>query len=153
MLGSSWEAGWQVGATGKPVHVVYLLCPCRSSSHPIHPPAPNTLAHNPATAAAARYEQQHGRFPAAADAHALRDAWAAEAAAAGVPADALPGEQLDAYSAAPGDMPAINAVVGGVLANELIKALGGKGEPINNFFLFSLAEGSGMVERMGAAST
>ncbi|PSC72192.1 SUMO-activating enzyme subunit 1B-1 [Micractinium conductrix] len=100
--------------------------------------------------AAARYEQQHGRFPAAADAHALRDAWAAEAAAAGVPADALPGEQLDAYSAAPGDMPAINAVVGGVLANELIKALGGKGEPINNFFLFSLAEGSGMVERMAA---
>lgn len=40
--------------------------------------------------------------------------------------------------------------MGGVLGNEVIKAVGGRNEPLNNFFLFSLAEGGeGLVERMG----
>ncbi len=99
-------------------------------------------------AAAARFEQQHGRFPAAADADALAAAWADEAGAAGVDAAALPAEALAAYASDGEDMPAINAIVGGVVANEVIKAVGRKGAPINNLFLFSLLDGAGAVERM-----
>ncbi|KAL4450085.1 hypothetical protein ABPG77_010754 [Micractinium sp. CCAP 211/92] len=98
--------------------------------------------------AAARFEQQHGRFPAAADADALAAAWADEAGAAGVDAAALPAEALAAYASDGEDMPAINAIVGGVVANEVIKAVGRKGAPINNLFLFSLLDGAGAVERM-----
>lgn len=99
-------------------------------------------------AAAARFEQQHGRFPDAADGQALAAAWAEEAGTAGVDTAALPAEALAAYASEGEDMPAINAIVGGVVANEVIKALGRKGAPINNLFLFSLLEGAGAVERM-----
>ena len=97
----------------------------------------------------ARFEQQHGRFASAADAEQLVALKAAVCGEAGADPAALPDELLAAYAAEAGDMPAINAIVGGVLANELIKAVGGKGEPVNNWFLYSLAEGSGSVERMG----
>lgn len=99
----------------------------------------------------ARFEQQQGRLPAAADAPALAALKGEVCGVAGVDPAALPDEQLSAYASGEGDMPAINAVVGGVLANEVIKAAGGKEAPVNNFFLFSLAEGgNGAVERMGS---
>jgi ubiquitin-like 1-activating enzyme E1 A len=47
------------------------------------------------------------------------------------------------------EMPAINAVVGGIVANEVLKATSGKGEPIRNFFLFSLTDGAGFVQFFG----
>lgn len=99
----------------------------------------------------AKFEQQQERFPTAADAEALAALAAGVCSEAGVDPAALPADQLAAYAATEADMPAINAVVGGVLANELIKAAGRKGEPaVNNFFLFSLADGGqGAVERMG----
>lgn len=109
------------------------------------PPA----APQPPPAVCARFEQQHGRFATAADAEQLVALKAAVCGEAGADPAALPDELLAAYAAEAGDMPAINAIVGGVLANELIKAVGGKGEPLNNWFLYSLAEGSGSVERMG----
>lgn len=100
----------------------------------------------------ARFEQQHGRLPTAADAPALAALKAEVCSGAGVDPTALPDEQLAAYASSEADMPAINAVVGGVLANEVIKAAGGKEAPVNNFFLFSLAEGgNGSVERAPAA--
>ena len=34
-------------------------------------------------------------------------------------------------------MPAVSAVVGGSLAQEVIKAISGKGQLMNNFYLFS----------------
>jgi ubiquitin-like 1-activating enzyme E1 A len=46
-------------------------------------------------------------------------------------------------------MPAINAVVGGILANDLLKAVSKKGEPIHNLFMYSLADGVGSVEPYG----
>jgi ubiquitin-like 1-activating enzyme E1 A len=46
-------------------------------------------------------------------------------------------------------MPAVNAVLGGIAANELVKAVTAKGEPLNNFFFFSLTDGAGIVERFG----
>ena len=46
-------------------------------------------------------------------------------------------------------LPAINAICGGVLANELLKAVSHKGEPVNNFFFFSLTDSAGIVQRVG----
>ena len=46
-------------------------------------------------------------------------------------------------------LPAVNAICGGVLANETLKAVSHKGEPINNFFFFALLEGAGIVQRVG----
>ena len=46
-------------------------------------------------------------------------------------------------------LPAVNAICGGVLANETLKAVSHKGEPINNFFLFALMDGAGIVQRAG----
>lgn len=121
-------------------------CGAPLCSHSILPTG--HLAH---PAVCAKFEQQAGRFPSAADADALVALAPAECAAAGLDAAALPDDQLRAYAeAGEADMPAINAVVGGVLANELIKAAGGRDAPLNNFFLCSLAEGGqGAVERMG----
>ena len=70
-------------------------------------------------------------------------------AAAGVDPAELPDDQLAAYASAEQELPAINAVVGGVLGNELIRAAGGRDAPLHNFFLFSLADGVGAVETMG----
>lgn len=48
-----------------------------------------------------------------------------------------------------GDMAAVNAIVGGVLANELLKAVSRKGEPANNLFLYDVGSGVGKVQRLG----
>ncbi len=51
------------------------------------------------------------------------------------------------------EMPAINAIVGGVVANDVIKIVAAKGEPmVNNLFFYSLADGAGWVERLGPAA-
>lgn len=47
---------------------------------------------------------------------------------------------------APG-MPAVSAVLGGVLANDVVKAVARKGETLDNFFLYSIADGAGVVDR------
>ena len=100
---------------------------------------------------AARFEEEHGRFAGAADSAALVALKGEGCGVAGVAPSVLPDEQLVAYASAMGEMPAICAVVGGVLANEVIKAVGRRGAPaVDNFFLYSLAEGGvGAVERMG----
>ena len=41
------------------------------------------------------------------------------------------------------------AVVGGVIANEIIKIISGKERPINNAFLFDALSGEGVVQRLG----
>ena len=46
-------------------------------------------------------------------------------------------------------LPAVNAICGGVLANEMLKAVSHKGEPVSNFFLFSLSDSAGIVQRVG----
>lgn len=54
-------------------------------------------------------------------------------------------ESFTAESAA--GMPAVAAVTGGVLANYVLRAVSGKGEPLDNMFLFSIANGAGEVSR------
>eukprot|EP00891_Asterochloris_glomerata_P009482 jgi/Astpho2/9482/Aster-x1580 len=44
------------------------------------------------------------------------------------------------------EMPAVNAVLGGVLANEMLKAVSSKGTPVLNFFLYSLTDAQGVIQ-------
>ncbi|XP_023222309.1 SUMO-activating enzyme subunit 1-like [Centruroides sculpturatus] len=48
-----------------------------------------------------------------------------------------------------GELSPVSAVVGGVLAQEVIKAVSCKDNPIKNFFLFHGKEGGGVVENIG----
>jgi len=100
--------------------------------------------------AAAEVERVTGAPLAAGDADALRRAGAA--LRAGCPAmlgAALTDEALDAYAAgAELEMPPISAVVGGVLANDVLKALSGVGEPAHNFFLFDSHTCAGTLDRV-----
>ena len=43
----------------------------------------------------------------------------------------------------------VAAIVGGVLAQEVIKAVSKKDQPQNNFFLYNPVESSGSVEAVG----
>jgi ubiquitin-like 1-activating enzyme E1 A len=97
-----------------------------------------------------RAEAEAGRAVGPADAPVLRATATALCQAEGLEAGAVSEQALEAYGASAEEMPAINAVVGGVVANELLKAASQKGEPlVNNLFLYSLADGSGWVERAG----
>lgn len=100
----------------------------------------------------ARFEQQARRHPTADDVPALLELRRAVAADADVDAAAVDERLLAAYALQAEEMPAINAIVGGVLANEVLKAVSQKGDPICNWFLFSLIDGAGMVERTGGAT-
>jgi len=57
----------------------------------------------------------------------------------------LPDEKIEDYLATSEEFAPINAVVGGVLAQEALKAISGKGEPLNNFFFYELDTGEGRV--------
>ncbi len=63
--------------------------------------------------------------------------------------DVMPAEVLREYVLGTSELPPVNAVVGGVLANEVLKSFSKKGEPINNFFFFSLADNVGLIESLG----
>ncbi|CAL8465328.1 g4863 [Coccomyxa elongata] len=113
----------------------------------------------------ADFESHAGRFPAAADLPALQErarelAADARVAASADPAsappprdliteDVMPADILEEYVTGTVELPPVNAVLGGVLANEVLKAVSHKGEPVNNFFFFSLGDNVGLVENLG----
>jgi ubiquitin-like 1-activating enzyme E1 A len=123
-------------------------------------------------AVCADFERQKGRFPGPGDlgflaqqarilaAEARADA-AVDGAKSGAPPpppprdlvteDVMPEEALAEFVLGVAELPPVNAVLGGVLANEMLKAVSHKGEPINNFFFFSLADNVGLVETLGDA--
>ena len=78
------------------------------------------------------------------------------AAEAGIPAAtaaaALDLGMLTDYVTYDEEMPAVNAVVGGVLANEVLKAVSYSGAPLKNMFFFSAHDGAGTVEDLSPAS-
>ena len=47
------------------------------------------------------------------------------------------------------EMPAVAAVVGGILGQELLRAVTGKGEPVRNSFFFTMANSQGTIENIG----
>ncbi|GFP85767.1 sumo-activating enzyme subunit 1b-2 [Phtheirospermum japonicum] len=44
------------------------------------------------------------------------------------------------------EFPPICAIVGGILGQEVIKAISGKGDPLKNFFFFDAMDGKGIIE-------
>ncbi len=113
----------------------------------------------------ADFESHAGRFPTAEDLPALQerahelaaDARAAAAADANggplprdlIGEDVMPADILEEYVTGASELAPINAVLGGVLANEVLKAVSHKGEPVKNFFFFSLGDNVGLVETLG----
>ncbi|KAL3519027.1 hypothetical protein ACH5RR_021616 [Cinchona calisaya] len=47
------------------------------------------------------------------------------------------------------EFPPVCAVVGGILGQEVIKAISGKGDPLKNFFFFDAMDGKGIIEDIG----
>ena len=50
------------------------------------------------------------------------------------------------------ESPAVAAVAGGVLAQEMLRAVTKVGEPVRNAFFFSAADGQGTVENLGCGA-
>ena len=48
-----------------------------------------------------------------------------------------------------GCFPPVNAICGGLLANEMLKAVSKKGDPINNFLFYDLVSGAAVQQRHG----
>nr|AEG76896.1 putative SUMO-activating enzyme 1A transcript 2 [Linum usitatissimum] len=44
------------------------------------------------------------------------------------------------------EFPPVCAIVGGILGQEVIKAISGKGDPLKNFFYFDVVDGKGVIE-------
>ncbi|EPS70608.1 hypothetical protein M569_04151, partial [Genlisea aurea] len=44
------------------------------------------------------------------------------------------------------EFPPVCAIVGGILGQEVIKAISGKGNPLKNFFFFDAMDGKGVIE-------
>lgn len=129
-----------------------LSCPWPSLGR--RPPAAAVLLR-----LAAGVEASLGRALAPGDAPALAAA-ARAAFSAGVPAASVPTDDAlrarceEAWGGAVGDAgeasesPAVAAVLGGILAQEVLKAVSGVGEPANNAFVFDVATGAGTIVRM-----
>ena len=62
----------------------------------------------------------------------------------------LTGAVCSVHSRCLGELSPVCAVVGGVLAQEVIKAVSQKDKPLNNFFLFDGYNSEGVVETIAA---
>ncbi|KAL1566485.1 SUMO-activating enzyme subunit 1B-1 [Salvia divinorum] len=47
------------------------------------------------------------------------------------------------------EFPPVCAIIGGILGQEVIKAISGKGDPLKNFFFFDATDGKGIIEDIG----
>ncbi|KAL3160468.1 hypothetical protein ABBQ32_010785 [Trebouxia sp. C0010 RCD-2024] len=99
-------------------------------------------------AASAQFERTHKRQADAADLLAVKQDVEHNIAQAPGCKIQVPDAVIEEYLCAE-PLPAVNAICGGVLANELLKAVSHKGEPVNNFFFFSLSDSAGIVQRVG----
>lgn len=114
---------------------------------PPHPKRPLVTVY--ALCALAAWERKHHRRPAGTeDLPAL--VTEAEAIVGAASANDTATVALELAGAGAGDMAALNAIVGGVLANELLKAVSRKGEPVNNVFMYDTGSGIGRVHRIGS---
>ncbi|XP_004346370.2 aos protein [Capsaspora owczarzaki ATCC 30864] len=70
-------------------------------------------------------------------------------ASAGIPSSVLPLDYLSAFFQSIGpEMSPVSAIVGGVYAQEVLKAVSGKDAPLNNVFLFDGTDGAGYATRV-----
>ena len=89
------------------------------------------------------FERAHGRPATEGDIEAVAAALRETATRAGKDAAFVPEDVVRAVAPSSMGMPAIDAVVGGILGQEILKAVSGKGAPCVNFFVFDAASGCG----------
>lgn len=58
---------------------------------------------------------------------------------------------LESWVSSEEEFAPVCAVVGGVAANNVVKAVSRSGAPVNNLFLYDLSDGRGVVEQRGGA--
>ncbi|XP_073295618.1 SUMO-activating enzyme subunit 1B-1-like isoform X2 [Primulina huaijiensis] len=51
------------------------------------------------------------------------------------------------------EFPPVCAIIGGILGQEVIKAISGKGDPLKNFFFFDAMDGKGLIEDISKVKT
>ncbi len=98
-------------------------------------------------AACVSFERQHARHVSEADAEAVWQLLHTDAKAAGImPADNAQAVMTD-WLCGGEEFAPVCAVVGGVAANNVVKAVSHSGAPLHNCFYFSLFDGRGVVEQ------
>ncbi|GAQ84097.1 SMT3/SUMO-activating complex, AOS1/RAD31 component [Klebsormidium nitens] len=99
-----------------------------------------------------RFEQAEKRRPgavSAADLPGLLKTRDDMAKSQDVLPEMIPDELLERLAdAGPGELPAVSAIVGGILGQEILKSVSSKGAPVENFFLYSLTKHTGLIERV-----
>uniref|UniRef100_A0A6T7UQZ2 THIF-type NAD/FAD binding fold domain-containing protein n=1 Tax=Pyramimonas obovata TaxID=1411642 RepID=A0A6T7UQZ2_9CHLO len=65
--------------------------------------------------------------------------------------DKLPADLVEAIVSDPVQHPAVAAIVGGFLGQEILKTVSAKAAPMQNFFFFDLESGDGNIERVPVA--
>ncbi|GAU19511.1 hypothetical protein TSUD_77550 [Trifolium subterraneum] len=65
----------------------------------------------------------------------------------------VPDTLLERLVADTTEFPPVSAVIGGILGQEVIKAISGKGDPIKNFFYFDASDGKGVIEDISESNT
>lgn len=58
----------------------------------------------------------------------------------------IPDSLLERLVSGTTEFPPVCAIVGGILGQEVIKAISGKGDPVKNFFFFDAMDGKGLIE-------
>lgn len=58
----------------------------------------------------------------------------------------IPDSLLERLVTSAREFPPVCAIIGGILGQEVIKAISGKGDPLKNFFFFDATDGKGIIE-------
>ncbi|KAL5981485.1 SUMO-activating enzyme subunit 1B-1 [Asimina triloba] len=96
-----------------------------------------------------KFEQVEGRNPgetSVADLPRVLEQWKEFCEAQSVNESQTPVKLLERLLAGTREHPAVCAILGGILGQEVIKAISGKGDPLKNFFFFDAADGKGIIE-------
>ncbi|XP_054804466.1 SUMO-activating enzyme subunit 1A-like isoform X2 [Prosopis cineraria] len=64
----------------------------------------------------------------------------------------VPDSLLERLVANTTEFPPVCAIIGGILGQEVIKAISGKGDPLKNFFFFDAVDGKGIIEDISKPS-
>ena len=95
-------------------------------------------------AVSAKHEQEHGAFSSANETQRLLTM----GQQAQDSRTQLSEEMLSAFLGSSEEFAPVNSIVGGILANEVLKCISKKGEPLNNVFCYSMLDGGGVVESL-----
>ncbi|CAD7696785.1 unnamed protein product [Ostreobium quekettii] len=99
----------------------------------------------------AEFQRRLSRPPAAADIEDVKSLARRMAADGGLSERLYSERLLSLFVEGAGELAAVCAIVGGILGNEIVKVVSGRGEPLRNFFFFSLHDGRGVAQEIGCA--